>query len=733
MDNMNILTTIPSPKESFFKNCVTPVPDSEISFDEFLNHIKVGTYGRLIRNYLDLKEKKGVSDPSVKLFKRTKIPAITYAGIFTARSNNKLVTQSNITILDLDHCQKPAELKDYLKTDPYVFAAFVSPGGDGLKVAIKSEFGNDPEEYKKMYFSLIDYFSATYRIPTKDERTNHTEETKPGIDLSCSDLARLCILSSDPDLYVNSNAEFYKPISIKSISLNKLPQLNSHEDEIRKVVEQIEANHLDITNGYSNWLNIGFALHNALGTSGREYFHKVSQHSSKYKVSDCDKQYDQIEKSRKTGITIKTFFQYAKDYGIDIRQFQTNPAKGPKQQPKPKNQKSEPNYKEDAEDDEKLSKKRLTSNKFILASAFIKEHYQIRNNIVTNEYECREIGEENYEMLNENNIFIKMQFANLNISLNNLVALLKSNLINRFDPFREYFSNLPEWDQKVDYITALAQFVKTKDRTRFILHFKKWLVRVVACALDDGFFNKQAFILVHDRQNSGKSTFCRFLCPSALSNYIAENLSIDKDSRILLTRNLLINLDELSTLSKVEINSLKSLFSKDKINDRLQYDPRNSIIPRRCSFIGSTNQTEFLNDESGSVRWLCFVIDEIDWDYKNQIDMDNVYSQAYFLYRNGFECNLSQEEIKENEEYNKQFQLISSKKELVSKLITPGSEIESDYFMTAIDILMHIATKTENKVKLSAVSIGRAMKFCGFERVKHRTQQVYGYYVKLES
>jgi hypothetical protein len=733
MDNMKIPISAQSPKVSFFKNCVTPSPESEISFDEFLNYIKVGTYGRIIRNYQDLKEKKGASDASVKLFKRTKIPAITYAGIFSARSNNKLVTPSNITILDLDHCLKPGELKDCLKKDPYVNAAFISPGGDGLKVAVKSEFRHDPDEYKNMYFSLIDYFSNTYRMPTKDDRSNHTEEIKPGIDLSCSDLARLCILSSDPDLYVNPDSIFFKPIPSKSISVQaSLPPIQSQEDDIRKVVEQIEHNHLDITNGYANWLNIGFALHEALGKAGREYFHKISRHSSKYKVSDCDKQYDQIEKSHKTGITIKTFFQYAKDYGIDIRHYQTNPVKGSRQKTKLQNQKSEPTSESDTDDEEKSSKKRLTSNKFILASAFIKEHYQIRNNIVTNEYECREIGEENYEMLNENNIFIKMQFANLNISLNNLVALLKSDMIERYDPFREYFGKLREWDKRTDYIVALGQFVKTKDRIRFDLHFKKWLVRVVACALDDSYFNKQAFILVHDKQNSGKSTFCRFLCPASLSNYIAENLSIDKDSRILLTRNLLINLDELSTLSKVEINSLKSLFSKDKINDRLPYDRRNSIIPRRCSFIGSTNQTEFLNDESGSVRWLCFVIDEIDWDYKNQVDMDLVYSQAYHLFRNGFEYNLSQEEIKENEEYNKQFQLISSERELVCKFIRPGSREENDFFMTATDILMNLTNRTENKIRLSAMNIGKAMKFCGIERIKHSTQKVYGYYVKIE-
>ena len=318
--------------------------------------------------------------------------------------------------------------------------------------------------------------------------------------------------------------------------------------------------------------------------------------------------------------------------------------------------------------------------------------------------------------------------SGLNISLNNLVALLRSDIIPSYNPFQQYFDGLPKWDGKTDDISFLANFIKTRDRERFNRHFKKWMVRVVACALDDSFFNKQAFILVHEKQNSGKSTFCRFLCPPALSDYIAENLSIDKDSRILLTRNLLINLDELSTLSKIEINSLKSLFSKDKINDRLPYDRRNSIIPRRCSFIGSTNQTEFLNDESGSVRWLCFIIDEIDWSYSKKVVMDNVYAQAYHLYKSGYNCNLTADEIKENEEYNRQFQVVSSEKELINKFLSPASKEHHDKFMTATDILLHLTQVTESRVKLNIINIGKALKICGYERVKHGLDKVYGYY-----
>ena len=184
-------------------------------------------------------------------------------------------------------------------------------------------------------------------------------------------------------------------------------------------------------------------------------------------------------------------------------------------------------------------------------------------------------------------------------------------------------------------------------------------------------------------------------------------------------------------LSKIEINALKSLFSKDKINDRLPYDRRNSIITRRCSFIGSTNQTEFLSDESGSVRWLCFEIDSIDWAYKKKVNIDLVYAQAYYLFKSGFEYNLTTEDIKENEEYNRQFQILSAERELIVKYLSPGSKENNDAFMTATDILLHLTQITENKVKINIINVGRALKLCGIERIKHGSDKIYGYYIKM--
>ncbi len=165
----------------------------------------------------------------------------------------------------------------------------------------------------------------------------------------------------------------------------------------------------------------------------------------------------------------------------------------------------------------------------------------------------------------------------------------------------------------------------------------------------------------------------------------------------------------------------------------MPYDRRNSILPRRCSFIGSTNQVEFLNDETGSVRWLCFVIDEIDWSYSQKVNIDMVYAQAYHLFKNGFQYDITAAEVKENDEYNRQFLINTPEKELVTKFLESATKENHKYFWTSTDVLLYITNLTESKVKLSSVNIGKALKLCGFERIKHNPEKIYGYYVNTKN
>jgi len=144
---------------------------------------------------------------------------------------------------------------------------------------------------------------------------------------------------------------------------------------------------------------------------------------------------------------------------------------------------------------------------------------------------------------------------NICLSLSNWIALLKSDFVPQYDPLTDYFAHLPAWNGNPN-IQRLASFVKTKDQAVWEKHLKKYLVLAVKCAIVPFYYNKQALLLVDPRQNSGKSTFCRFLCPPSLKDYIAEDITTDKDSRILLAKNIIIHLDELALLSKKDINCI---------------------------------------------------------------------------------------------------------------------------------------------------------------------------------
>jgi hypothetical protein len=694
---------------------------NQFHITEVLSQIKTGKYSQQIIKLQEL-----VHSDKIEEYNQQKKSLLAFTPSATFEGGRKmefLEEYSGLIILDIDKLppdQLPT-IKQNAKGIAFTYAVFTSPSGNGLKILIRI---SSPKQNHNLVFNQVKkYYESVLNVP---------------IDPSGKDITRLCFFSYDPDLYINPNADVFQTTALQV------------EDQIESVINQIELNHVDITNDYKDWIKICFALIDALGSIAREPFHRISRFYSGYDIIKCDAQFDKCLNSNNSGISVKSFFYYAKEHGIslngDTKLFPPQPLNSKDanllrlneqimNQSKDANILPLNNESTDSitgpQTDEPPKPKKSRTNKFHLVRDYLLENFDIRYNNVSTEFEYKEKHQEDFKPINENDIFIKMQLDGLNLSLGNLVAFLKSSMVPKHNPFVQYFGSLHPWDGETDYIQQLASFVilKPEVRKRFDTHFKKWLVRAVKCALVDSYFNKQAFILVHDKQNSGKSTFCRFLCPPQLSNYIAENLSIDKDSRILLTTNLLINLDELSTLSKFEINSLKSLFSKDKINDRLPYDRKNSIIPRRASFIGSTNQSEFLNDESGSVRWLCFVIESIDWSYKEKVNIDNIWSQAYHLFKTNFSCDLNPDEVKENEEYNRQFNITTAEFELIHKYLSPATRENNDCFMTATEILMYISDQTFGKVKLNTISVGRALKMLSFARDKNYPEKNYGYFI----
>lgn len=117
----------------------------------------------------------------------------------------------------------------------------------------------------------------------------------------------------------NFNPEEWLPTAepASTRTFNSAP-LASNSDDIEVITQRIESGHVDITAGYDNWRDLGFALADGLGENGRDYFHRISRFNPDYNEQECDKQFDKCLRAHGTGVSIRTFFQKAKDNGISL-------------------------------------------------------------------------------------------------------------------------------------------------------------------------------------------------------------------------------------------------------------------------------------------------------------------------------------------------------------------------------------------------------------------------------
>ena len=645
----------------------------EILIEEIIETIKSGK---------GIKEKieqlRSENDKTQKEKIKGSLPMVTFSGLFgKSRKSKDLLKYSKVICLDIDKLEDVKSTKLILESDAYTFAAFISPSGNGLKILVQID-GNE-NGHLKFFNGLNSYYKDKYNIE---------------IDKACKDVSRGAFLSYDPNIYINKNSKAWglkdvytskdsKAWGLKDVVFNKLGNINFFISRMIKFEE-------------NNRNNYVFEF----GSICR--FEKIDLHDClKYSINKFNEDgfnSDEIEKTIQSA--------YGTEYITEITQ-------------------------------QYILEKKLSS--WDMAERFIIQKYEIRYNTISNKAEYKILNStENFIDINEDSIFRDMQKNNVSFSLNKLRSLLASDFIPKYDPFSAYFKgiDLIEFDNTFDYIDHLASFVKTDDNLWFRSQFKKMMVRSVACSLDLNIFNKQVFILVHSMQNSGKSTFCRFLCPPKLNDYFTENISTDKDSLIALATNFIVNMDELATLNRAEINTLKSMISRSNVNIRLPYGRRQVNLPRRANFVGSTNKDEFLTDETGSVRWLCFeLVDRIDFSYKEKVNIDLVWKQAYKLYKNGFEYELSQDEIEFNHQRNKKYESTMLEHDIIQEYCVPCEEKIKSNFKTAGQILIDLKYKEKLKsANISKPDISKALKMLGYKiescYLEEHKQSRKGYFIK---
>ncbi len=362
---------------------------------------------------------------------------------------------------------------------------------------------------------------------------------------------------------------------------------------------------------------------------------------------------------------------------------------------------------------------------------YLNDKYNFRyNEILNRTYYKEKDSNENFVLLqNYKHNSIKRELDNNNIkaSSSDLRCLLESDYVTKHNPFIEYFQSLPNWDGKTDYISLITKTIKTTSQDDFEWAFKKWLVATVACGIYQNITNQTVLILT-GKQGIGKTTWLKNLMPEELKEYFySGNINpTNKDTTLLMSEKLIINLDELASLNKKQIEAFKEMVTKDIITERRAYGHFTENYIRRASFVGSSNHNEILMDVTGNRRFLCFEATEID--FLHDMNVDLVYSQVMHLLNNtDFKYHFDKEDIERLEENNKMYVQSSEENDWIDELFSVGEDGENTEHLNATDVVNYIQSRKNIYQKIDVIQIGKIMTAKGF--LKKKIKGTYKYIV----
>jgi len=372
---------------------------------------------------------------------------------------------------------------------------------------------------------------------------------------------------------------------------------------------------------------------------------------------------------------------------------------------------------------------------------YLVDNFDFRNNIVAMEVEYKRKDETEYVFFDDlayrdldQEITLKVD----DISERHLKNwIFGSKLSMKYDPIKEYLFDLPKWDSKTDWIRLfLNQIIldNEKDRATFVWAFRKWITATVGSLIQDDIVNQTCFVLV-SAQGRYKTTFLNSLVPKKYqldylysSTFIAHN----KDHEKYLFTKWLINLDEMQAFNRSDIESIKSKITQDRIAIRLPYAKADTKAWRKASFCGSVNKDKFLNDATGTRRFLPFKIDDIKID--QSFNIGNIYAQALELFRTKkfegteFLHYFNREDIERLELHNDRYKDRQFEEELLLlHFVTPTKEqldnkSNAIEYWNATQIMDWLFKKYENYNKNNTVrrNIGVTLQANGFTQVKKK-------------
>lgn len=194
-----------------------------------------------------------------------------------------------------------------------------------------------------------------------------------------------------------------------------------------------------------------------------------------------------------------------------------------------------------------------------------------------------------------------------------------------------------QWDGEKRLETLFIDYLGCEDNVYTREISEKSLVAAVRRAIYGGIKWDNMPILIGP-QGVGKSTFLKIL---GMDWYNDSLVNVEgKDACELIQGSWILEMGELSSLRKSELNLVKNFLSRTDDIFRASYGRRAQKYPRRCAFFGTANDTNFLRDETGNRRFWpidCFIYKPKKSIFNDLNDeLDQIWAEACELAKNKF-------------------------------------------------------------------------------------------------
>lgn len=257
---------------------------------------------------------------------------------------------------------------------------------------------------------------------------------------------------------------------------------------------------------------------------------------------------------------------------------------------------------------------------------------------------------------------------------------------NIYDSAKEYLSNL-KWDNVYRLDSWLSNVYGTDDDEYHKKVGSNWIKGLVKRIMVPGC--KFDYVLVLEgAQGIKKSTSLAVLG----RDWHLETMKApdNKDFFMDMAGKAIVEFSEGESMSRTDIKRLKAVITTQVDTYRPSYGRHSMDFPRRCVFAMTTNQSEYLKDETGNRRWLpvsCKKVSNIEW---LELNRDQLFAEAYerVIKRNETTWEFPEEETKKQQESR--------------RIEDPNTEMIVDWYLKTCTKLDKLAGITLHQVYMQA-------------------------------